>query len=110
MAALLAVAPVDAQIDPPPALLDSLHARRGPVMEFLEADSTVQAVSAAHQQFVLIEDREGTLRIVAHVVSKVDLHRLGRATGGFTISGFFPSGIVAPSRIQYYVFRWNGAG
>ena len=108
VAALMAAAPADAQIDP--ALQDSLDAKRGRVMEFLETDSTVQAVPAAHRQFLLIEDREGTLRIVAHAVSKVDLHQLGRATAGRMISGFVQPGVVAPSKIEYYVFRWNGAG
>ena len=86
--ALLCVAPAAAQTDPrlTPARLDSarasLDSARARVWRFLEADSAVQTVSATRRQFLLIEDREGILRIVAHVVSKVDLHQLGRATGG----------------------------
>ncbi len=109
--ALLCVAPAAAQTDSllflaRRASADSAIAR---VLSFLEADSTVQVVPATRRQFLLIEDREGTLRIVAHAVSKVDLHQLGRATGGH-MSGFVQPGVVAPSKIEYYVFRWNGAG
>lgn len=77
MVGLLCAAPVAAQTDPlpVPASLDSARAR---VWRFLEADSTVRTVSATRRQFLLIEDHDGILRIVAHVVSKVDLHQLGR--------------------------------
>jgi len=106
--ALVCAAPVAAQTDSllllARASLDSASAR---VKSFLEADSTVQTVPATRRQFLLIEDREGALRIVARVVSKVDLHQLGRATGGHVTSGFVQPGIVAPSKIEYYVFRWN---
>ncbi len=110
---LLCVAPAAAQNDSllflaRRASLDSASAR---VLSFLEADSTVQAAPATRWQFLLIEDQESELRIVARVVSKVDLHQLGRATGGgHVISGFVQPGIVAPSTIEYYVFRWNKNG
>ncbi len=109
--ALLCAAPVAAQTDSllllARASMDSANAR---VLSFLEADSTVQAVPATRRQFLLIEDREGTLRIVAHAVSKVDLHQLGRAVGVHMISGFRQPGIVAPSKVEYYVFRWDESG
>ena len=109
--ALLCAAPVAAQTDSllllARASMDSASAR---VLSFLEADSTVQAVPAAHRQFLLIEDREGALRIVARVASKVDLHLLGRATGAHVFAGFVQPGIVAPSKVEYYVFRWKERG
>ena len=110
--ALLCVAPAAAQTD---SLLflarrASAYSASARVLSFLEADSTVQAVPATRRQFLLIEDQESELRIVARVVSKVDLHQLGRATGGHVISGFVQPGIVAPSKIEYYVFRWNKNG
>jgi hypothetical protein len=110
VAALLCAPPIAAQGNPLLAQ-DSRDSVRARVVRFLNTDSTVQAVSAAQREFLLIEDREGTgLRIVARVASKVDLYRLGRTTPDHVISGFFQPGIVAPGRIEYYVFRWVADG
>ena len=109
--ALLCVAPAAAQTDSlflaRRASVDSAFAR---VFSFLEADSTVQVVPTTRRQFLLIEDQEGELRIVARAVSKVDLHQLGRAVGVHMISGFRQPGIVAPSKVEFYVFRWDESG
>jgi hypothetical protein len=80
------------------------------VVTFLETDSAVQAAPRGAGQFLLIEEQEGRLRVVARVASKVDLHVLGRRAGDLAISGLFPRGVVASSRVEYYVFRPAAGG